>query len=61
MITKKPVNVRALLVSCVFVIVLKYLLDILDLFIEYRLQMPVIAGFLVMRFLSGYTLVYTVF
>ena len=33
----------------------------LDLFIEYRLQMPVIAGFLVMRFLSGYTLVYTVF
>ena len=34
---------------------------ILDLFIEYRLQMPVIAGFLVMRFLSGYTLVYTVF
>lgn len=52
---------RALLVSCVFVIALKYLLDILDLFIEYRLQMPVIAGFLVMRFLSGYTLVYTVF
>ena len=39
----------------------KALLDILDLFIEYRLQMPVIAGFLVMRFLSGYTLVYTVF
>jgi hypothetical protein len=38
----------------------KALLD-LDLFIEYRLQMPVIAGFLVMRFLSGYTLVYTVF
>jgi hypothetical protein len=38
----------------------KALLDI-DLFIEYRLQMPVIAGFLVMRFLSGYTLVYTVF
>ncbi len=36
------------------------LLD-MDLFIEYRLQMPVIAGFLVMRFLSGYTLVYTVF
>ena len=35
--------------------------SILDLFIEYRLQMPVIAGFLVMRFLSGYTLVYTVF
>lgn len=34
---------------------------LLDLFIEYRLQMPVIAGFLVMRFLSGYTLVYTVF
>ncbi|HDU1550412.1 TPA: hypothetical protein REW71_001291 [Klebsiella pneumoniae] len=33
----------------------------MDLFIEYRLQMPVIAGFLVMRFLSGYTLVYTVF
>lgn len=33
----------------------------LDLFIEYRLQIPVIAGFLVMRFLSGYTLVYTVF
>jgi hypothetical protein len=61
MITKKPDSMRALLVSCVFVIVLKYLLDILDLFIEYRLQMPVIAGFLVMRFLSGYTLVYTVF
>lgn len=35
--------------------------SMLDLFIEYRLQMPVIAGFLVMRFLSGYTLVYTVF
>lgn len=33
----------------------------LDLFIEYRLQMPVIAGFLVMRFLSRYTLVYTAF
>lgn len=33
----------------------------MDLFIEYQLQMPVIAGFLVMRFLSGYTLVYTVF
>lgn len=61
MITKKPGLVRALLVLCVFVIALKYLLDILDLFIEYRLQMPVIAGFLVMRFLSGYTLVYTVF
>ncbi len=52
---------RALLVLCVFVIAIKYLLDILDLFIEYQLQMPVIAGFLVMRFLSGYTLVYTVF
>ena len=61
MITKKPAGLRALLVSCVFVIALKYLLDILDLFIEYRLQIPVIAGFLVMRFLSGYTLVYTVF
>ena len=61
MITKKPDSMRALLVSCVFVIVLKYLLDILDLFIEYRLQMPVIAGFLVMRFLSRYTLVYTAF
>lgn len=35
--------------------------SMLNLFIEYRLQMPVIAGFLVMRFLSGYTLVYTVF
>lgn len=33
----------------------------MDLFIEWWLQMPVIAGFLVMRFLSGYTHVYTAF
>lgn len=35
--------------------------SILDLFIEYGSLGRVVTGFAVLRFLSGYTLVYTVF
>lgn len=35
--------------------------SMLNLFIEYESLCRVVTGFLVMRFLSGYTLVYTVF